>query len=69
MDTILRNIVYLAKCNNIDINEITVSPTYYKLLEAEAVYTCHYDTKGPTVLRFNNITINKRPCKGCCTHD
>jgi len=68
MNNPLREIIYLAKCNNIEVNEVTVSPTYYKILEDEAVLTRIYD-KGPTALRFNNVVINKRKCKGCCQHE
>lgn len=65
----LREVIYMAKVNDMEINEITVSPSLYNELKAEAVYTCTYDTQGPNVLRFNNVTIKKRPCKGCCQHD
>lgn len=69
MNNPLRDLIYFAKCNNIEINEITVSPSYYEILEAEAIYIGIYDTKGSTVLRFYDVIINKRLCKGCCSHD
>lgn len=68
MNSSLRSVIDYARCHDIEINEITVSPTHYKRLEAEAAYMCSYDIKGPTVLRFNDVIINKRPCKGCCEH-
>lgn len=68
MNSPLRELIYLAKSKGIEIDEITVSPSYYKTLEAEALYSCHYDAIGSTVLQFYNTVINKRPCKGCCEH-
>lgn len=69
MNQSIRSIIDYARCHDIEINEITVSPEQYKALEVEAVSSRTYDTNlSETCLRFRDVTINKRKCKGCCEH-
>lgn len=67
----LRDVIAKANTYNMEINEITVSASQYDSFEAEARMTTKFvDEKcGKSVLRFNNVTINKRKCDGCCIHN
>ena len=65
----LRELITMARTRDIDIDEITVSPALYDEFNRLAVYSRTYDQDvSETCLRFYDVKINKRKCKGCCTH-
>lgn len=69
--TRIRSLIASAKNINIDIHEITVSPIQYDELMDIGMggYVIFDHDPSQSRLIFHGVTINKRKCKGCCSHD
>ena len=63
----LRELIASARVRDMEINEITVSPAIYDELNALAAQQ-QMCAASEMCLRFYDVIINKRKCKGCCTH-
>lgn len=64
----IRELVVMAQNRDIEINEITVSPTLYEILKDGAALSSTY-SGGALELRFGKVLIKKRPCIRCCQHE
>ena len=65
----LDTILLFAAERDIQINEVTVSPSMYdELIAKVACSTRLYDSRGSSELKYKDTLVKKRKCLICCTH-